>query len=115
VIKATLWKPKALLLPIQAVVVGLLWFLTVGFDSNLFLLSLLVGLSAALVIDIASLLYGIRFVQDRRETLMALLAAPLYIVLWMHSLSLIFANRKGWLRSRSPARPSAVRYAPGTD
>jgi cellulose synthase/poly-beta-1,6-N-acetylglucosamine synthase-like glycosyltransferase len=115
VIKATLFKPKALLLPIQALVVGLLWFLMLGFNTNIILLSVLLVLNTALVIDIASLLYGIRFVQDRRETLVALLAAPLYIVLWMHSLSLILASRKGWLRSRSPARPSAVRYASGTD
>ena len=115
VIKATLFKPKALLLPVQALIVGFLWFLMLGLETNIILLSVLLVLNTALVIEIASLLYGVRFVQDRRETLVALLAAPLYIVLWMHSLSLILANRQGWLRSRSPARPSAVRYASGTD
>lgn len=115
ILKATLWKPKALLLPIQMALVLLIWALSLQVESSLLLLGSLFILNTMLIIDLCSLLYGIRFVENRRETVIALLASPLYILLWMHSFSLVMANRNDWLRSRFPARPSPVSYAPSPE
>jgi hypothetical protein len=95
-----MFKPKALILPVEALIAT--WISVIGsrFHGLNWLWFISAILFTSLLISVASLLYGLRFVEDQKRTLRSLAFAPLYWILWVKSLGLIPFTRGLWLRSR---------------
>ncbi len=95
-IQALLFKPKTLLMIIKIVLVVFLGMITVDPLRYIFVLALFVSF----LIDLLYYLIGLKYVSDPLMYLLALLKAPLYLVLWF--IGWIFSIMPGqkWLRSR---------------
>ncbi len=100
VIFASLLKPKTLLL----VAKGLLLLLGIALPLHPPAVKALIAIPAglALLIDVAYYLVGLRWVHGRRRYVKALLAAPLYLLVWAWGLLTSFVSGNVWLRSTPP-------------
>lgn len=98
-ISSVLIKPKTLLIPLKGILAaitamgafalgGVFWALFAG----LTMLSLLV--------DLGTLLYGVRFAPNRKEAVRLLLIAPIYLTMWFRSLALSSVSGTVWHRVR---------------
>jgi len=109
-LSSVLLKPKALVLPLQALLCSLsagLWVAT-GAPSWL---GLSLWLLISLVFDAAGLVWGLRLLANREERVRVLGASPSYFRMWLRSLGLSLVTRERWLRSRptsASVRPSEL-------
>ena len=94
-----LLKPKTLVFAVKVLLCSMLAGLALTRNNNVALVSLVV-LAAAVLIDVLYYLVGLMWVDHPRLYARALLAAPLYPVMWMWGI--VTATRSGnvWLRAR---------------
>lgn len=101
-LSSALLKPKSLLVPLK-ILLTLLACLAVR-RWGVVLLPLAGAGVLWLALDAIGLLYGLRFVKDKRNTLFALLLSPVYLAMWLSSLALAAFSRDRWLRTRPTTR-----------
>lgn len=94
---AVLAKPKTLLFAAKALLLMLAIALPLGGRLRMALAAVL-GLGVA--IDLAYYLVGLLLVEERGLYARSLLAAPLYLVVWLKSVVLGLRSKEGWLRAR---------------
>jgi cellulose synthase/poly-beta-1,6-N-acetylglucosamine synthase-like glycosyltransferase len=98
-LSSVLLKPKTLLTPLKALLVVMTWLFALTAGGPLLSLLAIAG-AISLAADAGVYLYGLRYVNDRRATVRALLLAPLFLGLWMRSLAMSMMVGNGWLRVR---------------
>lgn len=99
--QATLLKPKTLFLAAKIGLWGValaLSFLWPVMTTSLILLTL------SLIPDALYYLLGLRVVPNRAFYARTLLCAPLFLLMWGHSLALSFISKDRWLRARAGER-----------
>jgi hypothetical protein len=114
-------KPKTLLVPIKAAALLAAGMAHTLWGGPIWISLVLVG-TFSLILDMGVYLFSLRYVPDKKETLIALALAPAYLALWLKSLALSVVSGNGWLRARprvstsmaeAPTRP--VRLVKGMD
>jgi cellulose synthase/poly-beta-1,6-N-acetylglucosamine synthase-like glycosyltransferase len=101
-LSSVLLKPKALLIPFKALLTAaayggaILW-------GGLFWLLASIG-TMSLLYDAGTFLYGVKYAPDRKEALRALALSPLYLIMWIRSLTLSSISGNTWHRVR-PINP----------
>jgi cellulose synthase/poly-beta-1,6-N-acetylglucosamine synthase-like glycosyltransferase len=108
IIGSVLFKPKALILPVEVLIAAWICILASRIHGPNFLWFIGAIFCASIFISGLSFLYGLRFVEDKKRTLRSLAFAPLYWILWMKSLGLIPFTRGKWLRSRPSPIPQTI-------
>jgi len=105
-LSSILLKPKTLFIPIKAFITLVAWI-----GSFLWAGPLWLGIAAlgtfSLLVDASIFLYGIRFASNRREAIFTLAIAPIYLMVWVRSLTLSAASGTVWHRVR-PVSPEAL-------
>jgi cellulose synthase/poly-beta-1,6-N-acetylglucosamine synthase-like glycosyltransferase len=105
-LSSVLLKPKTLLIPLKAALTVLAWF-----GAFLWAAPVLIALAAlgtlCLLIDGGSFLYGLRYASNRREAIFTLAIAPIYLMVWIKSLTLSTVSGKVWHRVR-PVSPEEL-------
>ncbi|HET7010903.1 MAG TPA: glycosyltransferase family 2 protein [Anaerolineales bacterium] len=101
VLSSVLLKPKALVMPLKTVITLLAALLAA--QSGGAAVPIAIGGVIWLGLDVGGVLYGLRFVSERRKTLLAMLSCPAYLILWLRSVFLAARSRDPWLRSRPAA------------
>jgi cellulose synthase/poly-beta-1,6-N-acetylglucosamine synthase-like glycosyltransferase len=98
-ISSVLLKPKTLLILLKAVILAIAGLVAVTLGgTNWMLLASPILLS--LLLDVGTLLYGVRFAPNRKEALRLLLIAPIYLTMWVRSLALSAVSGAVWHRVR---------------
>ncbi|MBC8492491.1 MAG: glycosyltransferase family 2 protein [Chloroflexi bacterium] len=93
-----LLKPKVLVFSLKALFLGL--FLAILFPLAWLRNTVVVLLSGAVLVDIAYYIIGLAFVDDPRFYAKALLAAPLYVLMWLRGMLIAIVSKEPWLRAR---------------
>jgi cellulose synthase/poly-beta-1,6-N-acetylglucosamine synthase-like glycosyltransferase len=96
-LSSVMLKPRALILPLAAAVDALLWSLV---RSHAGAIVAAIPLTLWLAWDAAVLLAGVVWTQHPWRTLLALLASPAYVLLWLASAALALTSSEPWLRAR---------------
>ena len=109
-LSSALLKPKSLMVPLK-ILLTLLACLAVD-RLGVAALPLVFAGVLWLALDVIGLLYGLRFVDDRSKTLLALLFSPAYLAMWLSSLAVAAFSRNQWLRTR-PVVGKHPEVAPG--
>jgi cellulose synthase/poly-beta-1,6-N-acetylglucosamine synthase-like glycosyltransferase len=98
-LSSVLLKPKTLIIPIKAMLTVSAWIAALTLGGVFW--GILAGIGTLeLLKDAAVFLYGLRFVQDRRETIRALALAFVYLMMWLRSMVLSSSSGNVWLRVR---------------
>jgi cellulose synthase/poly-beta-1,6-N-acetylglucosamine synthase-like glycosyltransferase len=106
ILSSVLLKPRAFVLPLAAALALGLWSLVTGLP---WLAAAALPLTLWLAWNLAVMLVAIVWTEDPQRTLRALLAAPLYLLLWLASARLALQSNEPWLRARPvdvPTRPA---------
>lgn len=94
---AVLAKPKTLLSAVKVLLLALAIALPVGGQVRVAIRAAL-GLSVA--VDFTYYLIGLLLVEERGMYARSLLAAPLYLLVWLRSVALGLRSKDAWLRAR---------------
>ena len=104
-LSSVLLKPRSLFLPLKVALAAAGWALWAG-DGGAWALAGAVLFTAAAGLEALGFLAGLRYTPRRGAVARALLAAPLYLVLWVRSAALALVTREGWLRARPSGEPA---------
>jgi len=94
---ATLAKPKTLLFAAKALLLVLAVVLPLGGAARV---ALVAALGLGVAIDLAYYIVGLLLVEDRGMYARSLLAAPLYLAVWLRSVLIGLRSKDAWLRAR---------------
>lgn len=106
ILSSILLKPRAFVLPVAAALALGLWSLTSGLP---WLAAAALPLTMWLAWNLVTMLVASAWTAHPHRTLRALLAAPLYLLLWLASARLALQSGEPWLRARPvdvPTRPA---------
>jgi len=106
ILSSVLLKPRAFILPLGTALDALLWS-AVGAHPWLRLAA--IPLTTWLAWNAAVVLAAVAWTEHPARTLRALLASPLYVLLWLASAGLALRSSEPWLRARPvdvPTRPA---------
>lgn len=98
-ISSVLLKPKTLLILLKAMMSAIAGLAAVTLGGMIWIVLASLGL-LSLLIDVGTLLYGVRFTPNRKEALRLLLIAPIYLTMWFRSLALSAVSGTVWHRVR---------------
>lgn len=110
VLSSVLLKPRALILPLGAGLNVLAWSL-VGAQSWLYVAA--IPLTVWLAWNVAAVLAAVAWTESPGRTLQALLASPMYVLLWLTSAALALQSSEPWLRARPVDLPTRPASEPG--
>ncbi len=102
-LSSVLLKPKTLLLPLKALLTLGAWLAAFIGSSGLWLIPAWIG-TLSLFMDAATFIYSLRYAADKREALWTLALAPIYMAMWLRSLTLSAMSGTVWHRVR-PINP----------
>jgi cellulose synthase/poly-beta-1,6-N-acetylglucosamine synthase-like glycosyltransferase len=105
-LSSVLLKPKTLLIPLKAVLTSLAWI-----GAFLWAAPTLIAIAAlgtlCLLVDGGTFIYGLRYASNRREAIFTLAIAPIYLMVWIKSLTLSTVSGTVWHRVR-PVNPEVL-------
>jgi cellulose synthase/poly-beta-1,6-N-acetylglucosamine synthase-like glycosyltransferase len=105
-LSSVLLKPKTLLIPLKALFTALAWLGSLLWATPLFISVAALG-SLSLLIDGGTFIYGLRYASNRREAIFTLAIAPIYLMVWIKSLTLSSVSGPVWHRVR-PVNPEVL-------
>jgi len=108
---SVLARPKTLFLPLMlslGYAVYLLGLHFAGYFLQYVCFSLAALINVFVFSDLASIVYSLRWVRDRKRALIALAMAPGFFLLWIKSIILAILSGEAWLRSRPSSLLTAV-------
>ena len=110
VLSSVLLKPRAFILPLGAGLNALTWSLA-GTQPWLQVAAILLTLWLAW--NVAAVLAAVAWTESPGRTIQALLASPVYVLLWLTSAALALQSSEPWLRARPVDLPTRPASEPG--
>lgn len=108
---SVLARPKTLFLPLMLSLGYAFYLLGLHFTGHFpqyVFFSLAALISVFVFSDIASIVYSLKWVRDRKRALIALAMVPGFFLLWIKSIILAILSGEAWLRSRPSSLHTAV-------
>jgi cellulose synthase/poly-beta-1,6-N-acetylglucosamine synthase-like glycosyltransferase len=105
-LSSVLLKPKTLIIPLKAFMTMVAWIASFVLGGPIWIGLATLG-TISLLMDAGTFLYGLRFASNRREAIFTLAIAPIYLMVWLRSLTLSAVSGTVWHRAR-PVSPEVM-------